>query len=332
MAPPIARAPGAAARRAARRARLLIDGGELPLAAPARHARSIPLRDGRRLGWDDTGDPAGIPVLWFHGFGATRLVRHPDESIATARGIRLISVDRPGIGLSTRRPGRVVRDFADDIETLADRLGLATFAIVAWSGGGPYALACASAMPDRVRAVGLVSPAAPIAGRHVGPYRTPFWRVTAAAAAVAPWVIHAGMRKWAYDQRRDPAGHLDGAIATMPERDRVILSRPELRAMMLANTPEVYRQGAAGLGDEAVAIARPWGFDPSSVRAPVRIWHGEEDRAVPSAMGRYLVGRLPNVRATFLPGEAHHVFLERWDEILAEVVRLAREAPPEAGS
>lgn len=331
MAPRAMTVPRAAVRRAQRRARLLIDGGELPLAMPGRHARSIPLGDGRRLGWDDTGDPAGIPVLWFHGFGATRLIRHPDESIAARHGIRLISVDRPGIGLSTRRPGRLVRDFADDIATLADRIGLDRFAIVAWSGGGPYALACASAMPERVGALGLVAPAAPIAGPDVGPYRTTFWRVTAVSAAIAPWVVHAGMRKWARDQRRDPAGHLDAAIATMPEPDRAILARPELRAVLLANAPEVYRQGAAGLGDEAVAIARPWGFDPASVRVPVRIWHGDLDAAVPAAMGRHLAARLPNARATFLPGEAHHVFLERWDEILGEVARLMRGDGEPAG-
>lgn len=105
------------------------------------------LPDGRLLGFDDVGDPDGTPLLYFHGFGSTRLIRHPDDSIAARLGIRLLAVDRPGIGLSTSRPGRALLDFSADVAHLADTIGLDRFGVVAWSGGGPTPWAARSRCP-----------------------------------------------------------------------------------------------------------------------------------------------------------------------------------------
>ena len=69
------------------------------------------LADGRTLGYDEFGDPAGTPVIFLHGFGSSRVVRHPDDAIAAQLGIRMLAVDRPGIGLSTGRPGRRLLDW-----------------------------------------------------------------------------------------------------------------------------------------------------------------------------------------------------------------------------
>ena len=120
------------------------------------------LADGRRLGFDDVGDAEGPVVFYLHGFGSSRVVRHPDDHIATELGIRLIAVDRPGIGLSTGAPGRRLLDWPGDVEQLADRLGIESFAVLGWSGGGPYALACGWSLPDRVDRIGLISAAAPL--------------------------------------------------------------------------------------------------------------------------------------------------------------------------
>ena len=94
------------------------------------------------------------------------------------------------------------------------------------------------------------------------------------------------------------------------------------------NAAELYRQGGRGLYDEALVMARDWGFRFSSVRVPVRIWHGELDQAVPVAMGRHLAAALPAAEGTFLPGEAHHIFLDRWEEILGEVAERSRAHLP----
>ena len=279
--------------------------------------RTISLADGRLLGYDEFGDPNGVPIIFLHGFGSSRVVRHPDDSIAAQLGIRMLAVDRPGIGLSTGQPGRALVDWPADVRQLVDALGLRRFGMVGWSGGGPYALACAWAMPDRVALVGLISAAAPLFRGAEYMLRT--HRVAIRAADHAPWMIRLAMWRWSRAQRADPERHLDDAIEGMIEADRLVLEDPRLRAVMIGNATELYRQGGRGLYDEALVIARPWGFPLSSVPAPVRIWHGEEDTAVPVGMGRYLARELPGARATFYPGEGHHLVYDRWREIMSEL-------------
>ncbi|MFN8623998.1 MAG: alpha/beta hydrolase [Chloroflexota bacterium] len=320
-----ARSTGSAVLRKPHRAvRRWLRGRPVDLAPPAAHSHTVVLPDGRLLGFDDIGDRDGEPLLYFHGFGSTRLIRHPDDAIAASLGIRLLAVDRPGIGLSVSRPGRRLLDFATDIGHLADTIGLDRFGIVAWSGGGPYALGCAWALPHRVTQVGLISTPAPLAGPEAAGYATRFHRVSSRAAEVAPWTVRLAMWRWSRQQRADPAQHLDDAIAGMVDADKEILADPLFRDVMLRNASELYRQGGRGLYDEALIMARPWGFPLDEVDTPVRIWHGELDQAVPVGMGKHLERTIPTAHATFLPGEAHHLLYDRWEEILGEVAQRSR--------
>lgn len=287
--------------------------------APSR-VRTIRLADDRLLGYDDLGDTTGTPVLFFHGFGSSRLIRHPDDSIADALGIRIIAPDRPGIGHSTRQPGRGLLDWPRDVAQLADRLGLDRFSILGWSGGGPYALATAWALPERVVRCALVSAPAPLAGVPGAAYLQRSHRAAAHAAGAAPWMIRLAMWRWARRQQRDPQGHLDAAVAQMIEADRVVMEDPRLRECMLANVAEIYRQGGRGIQDEALIIARRWDFSLREIGAPVRLWHGDADPTVPVAMGRYLAGVLAGCEASFYPGEGHQLLFDRWSEILADLV------------
>src|SRR5258708_31727938 len=83
---------------------------------------------------------------------------------AEQRQIRLIGVDRPGIGSSTPYQYDAVFAFADDLRTIADTLGIDKMEVIGLSGGGPYTLACAAAMPDRVVAAGVIGGVAPTMG------------------------------------------------------------------------------------------------------------------------------------------------------------------------
>ena len=286
--------------------------------------RTIQLADGRQLGFDDVGDPDGPVVFYLHGFGSSRVVRHPDDHLPGELGIRFISVDRPGIGLSTGAPGRRLLDWPADVEQLVDRLGIEQFSMLGWSGGGPYSLACGWSLPDRVRRIGLISAAAPLTPG--ADYMSRRHRVASRAADTAPWMIRLAMWQWSRAQRADPERHLDKAIEGMIEADKLVLEDPRIRQMMIANADELYRQGGRGLYDEALIMARPWGFPIEGVQTPVSMWYGELDNAVPVAMGRYLANALPNADATFYPTEGHHLVYERWREILPRFAKVAQIA------
>ncbi len=272
------------------------------------------------LGFEDVGAADGQPIIYFHGFGSSRVIRHPDDSIAERLGVRLIAVDRPGIGASSGLPGRQMLDWPSDVAALADALEIERFDVLGWSGGGPYALACAWALPQRVRTAGVISGPAPLAGVGSNDYLIRSHRAAARAAGMAPWMIRLATWRWARQQQRDPERHLDAAVAKMIEADRVVMADPRVRAMMLANGHEMYRQGNRGVYDEALIISRAWGFALGEIGVPVVLWHGDDDPTVPVAMGRFLAAQVPTCRPRFYPGEGHQLFVERWEEILMDFV------------
>ncbi len=121
---------------------------------------TLQLNDGRSLGYAEFGDPGGKPVFFFHGTPGSRLFRPPDE-ITRKIGVRLITADRPGYGLSTFQPGRRILDWPADIAQLASHLGIHKFAVSGHSGGGPYVAACAYAIPERLTVAAVLSGAGP---------------------------------------------------------------------------------------------------------------------------------------------------------------------------
>jgi len=96
---------------------------------------TITLADGRILAHCEWGDPSGSPVLLVHGAPGSRLLC-PDEDATAVAGVRLLTVDRPGYGGSNARPDPSLLGWADDVQALADRLGLERFAVVGFSAGG----------------------------------------------------------------------------------------------------------------------------------------------------------------------------------------------------
>ncbi len=115
----------------------------------------VRLRDGRSLGFAQYGCADGVVVVNAHGGLVGRLDVSAARPVADQVGIRLISPDRPGIGLSDRLPGRTLLDWADDIVELVDHLGVDRFSAMGWSMGGQYAAALGYAMPSRVRRVAI---------------------------------------------------------------------------------------------------------------------------------------------------------------------------------
>src|SRR4029453_12911038 len=126
---------------------------------------NIAVGDDRQIGFAEFGDPQGRAIFWLHGTpGARRQIPMEARVYAEERKIRLIGVDRPGIGSSTPYQYDTISAFAEDLRTIADTLGIDRFEVIGLSGGGPYTLAAAAAMPDRVVAAGVLGGVAPCPG------------------------------------------------------------------------------------------------------------------------------------------------------------------------
>lgn len=276
---------------------------------------TIRLRDGRRLGYAEWGDRAGSPLLYFHGWPGSRLEGRLGADAARANGVRLIALDRPGMGLSEYQPRRSLMDWPDEVVQLAAALGLERFAVLGISGGGPYAAVCASKLSERLTRVGIVSSLAPLdvpgVAAGMGRRNRMAFQLIGRVAALRRALFAAT----AISARRRPDRTLERGLGEA--MDKQYLARPVVRKVLAESLSEAFRSGGRGPAWEMGLYTRPWGFRLEDIRIPVYLSHGEQDANAPVAMGRYLAAVIPECQATFYPGEGHLHFVDRLPEILA---------------
>jgi len=289
--------------------------------------QTLTLRDGRRLGYAQYGRPDGEPIFYFHGHPGSRLEARFARQAAAEAGYRLLALDRPGYGLSDFRPGRVITDWPDDVAEAADLLGLDRFSVAGVSGGGPYALACAWRMPDRVTRAAVISSVAPY--QVPGITRGMRWQNQVGFRLGARWpmLARALMRSMQRSISGRPEQTIDALARAMSPADVQIVRRTEVRDILVADITEAFRQGIAGAARDVALLGRPWGFPLSEIEPQVLLWQGEADTLVPPAMGRYLAGQIPHCHATMLPGEGHLLVIER----MPDLVEAFRSGPDQPG-
>ena len=276
--------------------------------------RQVRLHDGRLLGYAEYGDPMGNPVFFFHGWIGSRLDARPNDAIARSLGARIIAVDRPGCGLSDFKSDRQLLDWPDDVVELADALDIDRFAVVGWSFGGPYTAACAFKIPQRLTAVGLVAPSAPLdrpgATKGLpGPPRLALWLAGRAPLLVKPYVA---AMSW---MTRRPGMIAKGTSSALQEAEVQMLSRPEFGGFF-EGVSEMTRAGNRGAYQDVITFTGPWRFRMQDIRMKVHLWQGEADKNVPLQMARYYAAEIPDCDATFYPGEGHFIFFSHAKEIL----------------
>src|SRR5437879_13224232 len=115
----------------------------------------VQLEAGAVVAVQEYGDPNGVPVVFCHGWPSSCTMAQLTDEPARELGIRIISVDRPGISASSLQPDRKLSDWPRLVDRITDYLGIHDFRMLAISGGAPYAYSTATAMPRRVRAIAI---------------------------------------------------------------------------------------------------------------------------------------------------------------------------------
>jgi pimeloyl-ACP methyl ester carboxylesterase len=267
----------------------------------------VRLRDGRALAYVEHGSPSGQPIIHCHGVPSSRVEGDLifDSATAAALDLRVIVPDRPGMGYSDFKPGRRIVDWPNDVLELANALGLDTFTVLGSSGGAPYALACGALIASRVRAVGVLGGIAPVDAPGILASMTGSLKLMLRLGRFAPAVMRGLFRLNLRAIRRGGPRAAEQMAAWAPEPDRTLFKQERIRSGFMKCFEEACRQGTRGPAADVGLIGRPWGFEPGAVKVPVLLWHGERDRNVPVASGRYLAHALPNCRAQFYAEEAH---------------------------
>ena len=279
---------------------------------------------GRSVMVRDTGDVGGACVVYFHGTPGSRLEVDFGIEVAQRMGLRVISFDRPGYGRSDAAPSSL-GVVAKDVECIVDELGVDRFATFGWSGGGPFALAAAAAMRDRVTRVGVSGGLAPVLqmpgalaaltendllalaflpaepGRAAEQFLSGNEKLLDALMSVrddqsAPWI------DWMWGSS-----------------DSQVIADPAARQAIFVSFQEALRQGPKAVAWDNVAFVGPWGFDLANVIAPVHLWYGDRDEMVPPINGEWLARNLSNADLVVYKEEGHLLPLRHWGEMLQAV-------------
>jgi pimeloyl-ACP methyl ester carboxylesterase len=268
---------------------------------------TVAVRGDRRLSFAEYGSRTGPAIVWMHGTpGARRQIPLEARAHADEQGLRIIGIDRPGIGSSTPHLYPDVLDWTRDLEILLDTLAIDTVRLIGLSGGGPYVLAAGAALPDRVHGIGVLGGVAPTQGPDAVP-----GGLIQLAVRLAPLLglarVPLGVALTAAIRLVKPlAGPgLDLYAAVQPPGDKNLLSRPEFKAMFLDDLLNGSRFQTSAPISDLVLFTRDWGFTAADVSVPVRWWHGDADHIVPFRHGQHMVARLPDATMTVIDGESH---------------------------
>lgn len=288
----------------------------------------VTLKDGRRLAFEEYGDAAGEPTVWFPGAPGNRLNPFLD-AWGRECGLRFLSVDRPGYGRSTAQPDRRLVDLADDIAALADHVNLDRFSLAGVSGGGPAVLACAFGLGARVKTSVVVS--------GVAPPEAPQDNLSEAKIKARALVDHSPERYartmsfglWL--ARRLPSRMLAKAMAKgspdTPEADKELLARDDVRDILLTSTRSLGWRDGKPTVMEMQLHHRPWGFDLAEITSPVQLWHGSADPSVPISAARFVADRIPDGHLTEIADAGHLLLFQSWRDIFTGLREAAQSRP-----
>jgi pimeloyl-ACP methyl ester carboxylesterase len=274
--------------------------------------RSVETSGGRTVRVREAGDPAGVPVLVLNGTPSSSLLYEPHVRDAEARGIRLISYDRPGYSGSTRHRGRTVADCAEDVAAVCDALSVERFCVWGISGGGPHALAIAALLPDRVAAAASLAPVAPFDAEGLD------WYEGMGEQNIEEFgAIFEGEEAHLEVLERGRMELLSASPEALVEVWRSLLGPSDqevlggrIAAFLLDNVRIGIEDGLDGWFDDDVAFSRPWGFSLASIRVPVLHWQGEQDRFVPFGHGVWLSEHIPGADSRLTPEDGHLTLYE----------------------
>ena len=264
---------------------------------------SLTLPDGRVLAYEEYGVPTGFPVLSFHGGLSSRLDAAPAHDAAVAKGVRLISPDRPGMGLSTYQPGRRLVDWPADVEHLTQALGIDRFAVMGWSAGGPYAAICAARLGGRVTAAALLSSAVPLDLYGTTRGLSIEDRALLLLARRTPGLASTLMKVSIVNASN--ARLFRAVMRSFPPADRTVLTEWGPPDHALAFVREAMRQGTEGCVLDYRIFGDPWGFSLEEIHVPVDIWEGADDQTGPPGYRAFLKRHIPQATVTVVPGEGH---------------------------
>jgi len=248
---------------------------------------AVVLRDGRRLAYRQYGPADGRPLLFLPGAGLGRLMRFGEDALAD-RHVRLLSIDRPGLGASSPHPVKTFASVAADLAALVDAVVGEPVTVVANSQGAPFGLAFATT--GRARGAVLVSPIDDVGHPPTTALLPADYRALVAEVAADP---EAAMRRFSAFTAAELFAMMTG---DHPPADQPIYDDPGFRSMLRTALDDGFASGADGYARDTMLAMSPW---PAQLFEPVvgvRILIGAHDRVHSPDGAATLTGRIRGAR------------------------------------
>lgn len=280
-------------------------------------SKGFTLNDGRNLSYAEYGEPSGKPIFYFHGFPGSHHEAFLFKNAFHNKKTRIISVDRPGFSKSTFKRNRKLLEWPFDIIQLADYLKIDKFSVLGASGGGPYTLACAYCIPERIVNAGILGGCAPFTIPHSTKGMKIENILLFKLGKYFPKLLHiifSNMIKSKMDLNVEHLSH------TMPLADQVVCNDPEIKKMFIADLQEAFLQGPNGAVQDVLILGNKWGFNISDISMHIHIWQGKLDINVPPQMGKYLSDTIPSNDYHFFSNEGHlSIIFNNAEDILSTI-------------
>jgi len=280
----------------------------------------IVLKDGRKLGFEDSGPSNGFPIFLLHGTPGSRICELNNESIITRKNLRIITPERPGYGLSDPLPQRTIKDFSYDIEQLADKLNIEMFHVAGVSGGGPYTLACAYYLPNRVLSATLISSAVPCNMSNFSKGMSAGNKLSFFVALHIPFLLRPLYYYSARVLLKNPDKLIEGIKPQLCPWDQEVLNELEANGkldMFISHIREAYAQGSKGVYSDTILLTKPWDIKFEDIQVPIYMWHGKSDTLMPIEPAIEFSKLLPNCESSFIDN-AGHLLLD--DEKMSHII------------
>ena len=271
-------------------------------------SKYILLKDGRKLGFHQYGDWRGYPIIALHGTPGSRIWFEENDPISLELGIRLITIDRPGYGLSDKKNKRTITCFNSDINELIEKLELKQFSIFGVSGGGAYALAFASINDPNLYKAGMVASVFEFEGGRPPKAMCRPNRIGFFLAKYFPWMLRFNFNQQKKLLEENPDLYIRSSqkhTSHLSTSDREIMLNEDASKSMARHLKEAFRNSAEEAVSELKLLGSSWGFSPSEVKIPIEVWHGTSDTLSPISGLRRYIEKIPISNTHFINEKGH---------------------------
>lgn len=283
-------------------------------------AAHVTTADGRRLSYLEVGDAAGPLLIHNHGGPSSRLEVLMLAESATKNRIRLVGVDRPGQGQSSRQKTRTYSGWADDLVAVADALGYREFGVTGWSEGGPWALAAAAYIdPERLRHVSSIAPGSygAFGDNSAAQYLSKIDALGGTLSLRFKPAFRLMYASLGFTAKHFPAAFVKQVRSSVNDYDQQILLRPQVAKDFGDTCAECFAHGSGGLVRDAELLYRHWAFDVAKIERPVHMWQGLADKLVPHPINKAVADAMPGSVWHPIDGAGHFIAVGEGDDIFA---------------